>query len=125
MTDPDRLFERCWSNQRFHRIAKTRPLKRNVRPEAILTFEKIDVNFLIKILGVSIMQNTFEIGHLSREDKLKVMEAIWEDLSKEDEEVESPKWHQKALLETEERLNLGEEKKVDWSTAKKELRERF
>ena len=71
------------------------------------------------------MQNTFEIGHLSREDKLKVMEAIWEDLSKKDEEVESPKWHQKALLETEQRLNLGEEKKVGWNNAKKKLRERF
>jgi len=71
------------------------------------------------------MQNIFEIGHLSREDKLRVMEAIWEDLSKEDEEVESPKWHQEALQETEQRLNLGEEKKVDWPTAKKELRKRF
>ncbi len=71
------------------------------------------------------MQNTFEIGHLSREDKLRVMEAIWEDLSKEDAEVESPKWHQEALQETEQRLNSGEENKVDWHTAKKELRERF
>jgi len=71
------------------------------------------------------MQNTFDIGHLSREDKLRVMEAIWEDLSKEDEEVESPKWHQEALQETEQRVNLGEEKKVDWHTAKKELRKRF
>jgi len=71
------------------------------------------------------MQNTFEIEHLSREDKLRVMEAIWEDLSKEDTEVESPKWHQEALQETEQRLNLGEEKKVDWQSAKKELRERF
>lgn len=71
------------------------------------------------------MQNTFEIGHLSREDKLRVMEAIWEDLSKEDEEVKSPKWHQEALQETEQRLSLREEKEVDWHTAKKELRERF
>ena len=71
------------------------------------------------------MHNNFEIGHLSREDKLRVMEAIWEDLSKEDEEMESPKWHQKALLETEQRLNLGEEKNVDWHDAKKGLRERF
>jgi len=71
------------------------------------------------------MQNIFEIGHLSREDKLRLMEAIWEDLSKDDEEVESPKWHQEALEETEQRLNLGEEKKVDWHTSKKELRERF
>jgi hypothetical protein len=33
------------------------------------------------------MQNTFDIGHLSKEDKLRVMEAIWEDLSKEDESL--------------------------------------
>ena len=33
------------------------------------------------------MQNAIEIGHLSKEDKLRVMEAIWEGLSKEDEEV--------------------------------------
>ncbi len=71
------------------------------------------------------MQNPFEIRHLSREDKLRVMEAIWEDLSKEGEKVESPNWHQEALQETEQRLNLGEEKMVDWPTAKKELRERF
>jgi hypothetical protein len=29
------------------------------------------------------MQKPFKIGHLSKEDKLRVMEAIWEDLSKE------------------------------------------
>jgi len=71
------------------------------------------------------MQNAIEIGHLSKEEKLRVMEAIWEDLSKEDEEIESPKWHQEALQETEQQLNLGEEKKVEWDNAKKELRKRF
>lgn len=71
------------------------------------------------------MQNTFEIKNLSREDKLRVMEAIWEDLSKEGEEVGSPKWHREALKETEQRLKSGEEKTIDWPTAKKELRKRF
>ena len=71
------------------------------------------------------MQNTFEIGHLSKEDKLKIMQAIWEDLSKDDEEIESPGWHQDVLLDTERRLHLGEEEAVDWDTAKKELRKRF
>ena len=71
------------------------------------------------------MQNIFEIGHLSREDKLRVMETIWEDLSREDEKVESPIWHQEALQETERRLKLGEEKVTDWHSVKKELRERF
>jgi len=71
------------------------------------------------------MQSTIKIRNLSREEKLRVMETIWEDLSREDEEVESPDWHQKALQETERRLNSGQEKIVDWQVAKKELRERF
>ena len=71
------------------------------------------------------MQNTLNIEHLSKEDKLRIMEAIWEDLSKESDEIESPQWHQEALQDAEERLKLGEEKTVDWQTAKKELRKRF
>ncbi len=71
------------------------------------------------------MQNTIEIKHLSREEKLRIMEAIWEDLSREGEGIKSPDWHQKALQETERRLSLGQEKVIDWQAAKKELRERF
>lgn len=71
------------------------------------------------------MQSTIEIRNLSREEKLRVMETIWEDLSREDEEVQSPDWHQKALQETERRLSSGQEKIADWQVAKKELRERF
>ncbi len=71
------------------------------------------------------MQNSFEIRLLSKAEKLRMMEAIWEDLSKDDDEVESPKWHQDALEETEERLKTGKEKVVDWGKAKEDLRERF
>ena len=71
------------------------------------------------------MQNNIEIKHLSREEKLRVMEAIWKDLSNEEEQVESPDWHKKILQETECRLSSGQEKIVDWQDAKKELRKRF
>ena len=71
------------------------------------------------------MADTIEIKHLSREEKLRVMEAIWEDLSREEEQVESPEWHQAALEETDRRLQSGEESVVDWNEAKKELRKRF
>jgi hypothetical protein len=71
------------------------------------------------------MPNEIEIGHLSREEKLRVMEAIWEDLSREAEQVESPDWHRKVLEETERRFEAGQEGLRDWSKAKKELRERF
>ena len=71
------------------------------------------------------MQNTIEIKQLSREEKLRVMEAIWEDLSTEDELIESPEWHKDALQETERRLSSGQEKIMEWRDAKNELRKRF
>jgi len=71
------------------------------------------------------MSNTIDIGHLSREEKLRIMEAIWEDLSREDEQVESPEWHREALEETDRRRQSGQEGVVDWQEAKKELRNRF
>jgi len=78
-----------------------------------------------KTIGFNIMQNTIEIKQLSREEKLRVMEAIWEDLSNEEDQIESPDWHKKALQETERRLSSGQEKIVDWQDAKKDLRKRF
>ncbi len=36
------------------------------------------------------MQNTFEIANLSKEEKIKNMEALWEELTKDYKEVESP-----------------------------------
>ncbi|MFO7750471.1 MAG: radical SAM protein, partial [Desulfobacteraceae bacterium] len=48
--------------------------------------------------------------NVTKEEKLRVMEAIWEDLSNEEEQVESPDWHKKALQETERRLSTGQEK---------------
>ena len=71
------------------------------------------------------MSNAIEIGNLSREEKLRVMEAIWEDLSKDQEQVESPEWHREALEETDRRRQSGREAVVDWQEAKKELRRRF
>jgi Putative addiction module component len=42
------------------------------------------------------MQNAIEITHLSRAEKLRVMEAIWDDLTHEAESLESPAWHKQA-----------------------------
>ena len=71
------------------------------------------------------MPNTIEIKDLSREEKLRIMEAIWADLTSEEELFESPEWHAKALRETEQRLSSGQEKILNWQTAKKELRKQF
>lgn len=67
---------------------------------------------------------TIDMQRMSREEKLKVMHALWEDLSREEETLESPAWHGEALRETEERVRSGAEQVLDWDAAKAELRRR-
>ena len=62
------------------------------------------------------------LRQLSRNEKLKLMEALWEDLSRPDGEFESPAWHAKELAETEQRLAEGKEEVMDWEKAKERLR---
>jgi len=62
------------------------------------------------------------LQQLPRSEKLKLMEALWEELSRPDSEFESPAWHEKALAETEKRLAEGKERIMDWDAAKKTLR---
>jgi hypothetical protein len=64
------------------------------------------------------------LHEMSVEEKLQVMEAIWADLSREPNQVESPKWHQEVLEETERRVVAGEAVFTDWETAKRSIRDR-
>jgi hypothetical protein len=66
-----------------------------------------------------------EIHALPREEKLRLMELLWADLSSDDSTLDSPSWHESVLRETETRWNAGKEEALDWSEAKKELRRRF
>ena len=60
---------------------------------------------------------------MPRAEKIRLMEALWTDLSGSEEEFESPPWHDAALKETDSRLKEGLEKLVDWDEAKRQLRQ--
>lgn len=62
------------------------------------------------------------VQQLPRSEKLRLMEALWEDLSRPDSELQSPAWHAEELAATERRLAEGKEQILDWEVAKKELR---
>jgi hypothetical protein len=64
------------------------------------------------------------VQQMSRSEKLKLMELLWEQLSRPDDVLESPAWHAQELHETEGRLAEGKEQVIDWDAAKKELRRR-
>jgi hypothetical protein len=68
---------------------------------------------------------TEAVRKLPRAEKLRLMETLWEELSRPDSKFESPAWHAKELAETERRLAEGKERVLDWETAKKKLRKRF
>ena len=59
---------------------------------------------------------------MSREDKLRVMEALWADLSRDEAEIESPGWHGVVLHETEELVRKGRAKFSDWQSARRRIR---
>ncbi len=59
---------------------------------------------------------------LPKTEKLRIMEAIWDDLSQEDKSLDSPEWHGSALRETEEHFATGKEEVIEWHEAKTILR---
>ena len=65
-----------------------------------------------------------EIQQMPRQEKLRLMETLWDDLSRDEAELQSPAWHEAALAETQQRLANGQEQVLDWEQAKTELRKR-
>ena len=65
------------------------------------------------------------LDQMSVEEKLQVMEAIWADLSRYPESLESPSWHKEALEETQRRVESGEAVFSDWEKAKVSIRDRL
>ena len=65
------------------------------------------------------------VRQMPRSEKLKLMETLWEELSRPETEFESPAWHAKELADTERRLAEGKEQVMDWDKAKKLLRSKF
>jgi len=46
-------------------------------------------------------------------EKLRVMETLWADLSRNEREIESPVWHEQVLREREQRVRSGQESFID------------
>jgi hypothetical protein len=52
------------------------------------------------------------------------MEALWNDLAKNEETLESPGWHEQVLRDREEALASGSATVSDWEEAKDRIREK-
>jgi len=63
------------------------------------------------------------IENLTRTEKLRMMEVIWDDLSRDSETFSSPEWHAQALKDAERALAENQTHFVPWDAAKKMLRD--
>jgi hypothetical protein len=66
-----------------------------------------------------------EIDKMTLEEKLRAMEALWADLSRKEQDIPSPPWHEQLLKERDARVISGQEKFESWEDAKRELRDRL
>jgi hypothetical protein len=71
------------------------------------------------------MPAKLQLEKMSRNEKLRAMEALWADLSQDESMVDSPAWHEDVLRETEKLVKAGKAKFMDWDEAKALLRRRF
>ena len=69
------------------------------------------------------MATEFQLEQMTRPEKLRLMEALWEDLCRHDV-VTTPQWHKEILDERQRLIGEGNAKFSDWETAKRRIRER-
>jgi hypothetical protein len=71
------------------------------------------------------MSASLPLNEMTVPEKLRIMEALWEDLSRNSDALVSPEWHESVLKEREERIASGQAEFVDWEKAKAEIRQRL
>ena len=71
------------------------------------------------------MSFNLPLKDMTLHDKLSAMEALWDDLLRTPEAVESPSWHKDALAERARHVVEGTSRFTDWETAKANIRNRL
>ncbi len=71
------------------------------------------------------MEATLPLDRMTVAEKLRAMEALWADLSRNEAQFGSPAWHGDMLHDRAARVKSGKESFTDWETAKKRLRDKL
>lgn len=76
-------------------------------------------------LASSAMDAAFPLDQMTTAEKLRAMEALWADLTRQADNYESPAWHGEVLRERDQLIAEDREPSTDWETAKRNLRDRL
>jgi hypothetical protein len=69
------------------------------------------------------MQPIIPLGQMTKAEKIRALEKIWDDLGQEPDAIPSPSWHADVLAAREGRLWAGGSHFVDWAEAKRNIRD--
>lgn len=65
------------------------------------------------------------LNEMTLQEKLAIMESIWEHLARTPEVIESPAWHKGVLDERRRQSVDGTSRFTDWETAKADIRKKL
>jgi hypothetical protein len=69
------------------------------------------------------MDLALPLDQMTIDEKLRALQEIWEDLCHTSEDIPSPAWHADVLAAREERVRQGKSEFVDWTEAKRNIRD--
>ena len=68
------------------------------------------------------MSAALQLDRMTVEEKLHAMDALWEDLSRNEKDIPVPQWHKDLLDERARLVKEGKAKFMDWETAKAQVK---
>jgi putative addiction module component len=71
------------------------------------------------------MSINLPLKEMTLQEKLAVMELIWEDIVRTPDVLESPAWHRAVLEERGQRIAEGKSQFTDWEKAKLDIRNKL
>jgi hypothetical protein len=76
-------------------------------------------------LYTAVMSIKLPLHEMTLQEKLAAMDALWEDLSRSPDAIESPDWHNKILDGRRQQVADGTAQFEDWKKAKAKIREKL
>jgi putative addiction module component (TIGR02574 family) len=70
------------------------------------------------------VDTTLPLDRMTVEEKLKAVEALWDDLCRTEKAIPVADWQKDLLDERQRQIDSGEAKFSDWESAKKRIRKR-
>jgi len=68
------------------------------------------------------MKIDLPLHEMSTEEKMLLLEDIWDNLRQSTDDFPSPEWHKEILVERNKTVEQGSGKFIDWKKAKENIR---